>query len=76
MSDETNIAEPVNGSAPAIGGPAFVWGAEEIGAVIERSTRQVHHLLAKNRIRSARKVGGRWMASRVALLREFGAGHV
>ncbi len=51
----------------------FAWGAEEIGAVIGRTTRQTHHLLTRGAIKSAKKVGGRWMVSRSALLREFGA---
>lgn len=48
------------------------WGAEEIGRVIGRDTRQTTHLLAKGQIQSAKKVGGRWVAGRAALLREFG----
>jgi hypothetical protein len=51
----------------------FCWGAAEIGAVIGRNPRQTHHLLTNGQIACARKVGGRWVASRSALLREFGA---
>jgi hypothetical protein len=51
----------------------FAWGAEEIGAMIGRSARQTHHLLTNGQIKCARKVGGRWVVSRSALLREFGA---
>jgi hypothetical protein len=51
----------------------FVWNAGPIGAVIGRNPRQTHHLLTKGEIKCARKVGGRWVASRSALLREFGA---
>ena len=51
----------------------FMWNAAEIGGVIGRSARQTHHLLTKGEIKCARKVGGRWVASRSALLREFGA---
>jgi hypothetical protein len=51
----------------------FVWGAEEIGALLGRNPRQTHHLLSKGDIKCARKIGGRWVASRTALLREFGA---
>ena len=51
----------------------IIWGAENIGAVINRGARQAHHLLTRGKIKSARKVGGRWVASRSALLREFGA---
>lgn len=52
----------------------FVWGAGNIGAVIDRSPRQTFNLLVPGQIRSAQKKGGRWVASRAALLREFGAG--
>ena len=51
----------------------FVWGAEEIGAIIGRNGRQTFHLLSAGEIKAARKKGGRWVASRAALLREFGA---
>lgn len=51
---------------------AFLWGADEIGAAIGRNGRQAHHLLSRGELKSARKVGGRWVASRSALLREFG----
>ncbi len=51
----------------------FIWGADEIGAVIGRNGRQVHHLLSHGEIKCARKVGGRWVVNRSALLREFGA---
>ena len=50
----------------------FVWGAEEIGVIIGRNPCQSHHLLINGQIKCARKVGGRWVASRSALLREFG----
>ncbi len=51
----------------------FCWGAQAIGAVIGRNPRQTHHLLARGEIKSAKKVGGRWVVSRAALLRELGA---
>jgi hypothetical protein len=51
----------------------IVWGAENIGAVINRGPRQTFHLLTRGEIKCARKVGGRWAASRSALLRELGA---
>jgi hypothetical protein len=51
----------------------FLWGAEEIGKPIRRTKRQTHHMLDRGLIKSARKVGGLWVANRAALLREFGA---
>jgi hypothetical protein len=49
-----------------------VWGAAEIGRVINRNPRQTHHLLTSGHIKSARRVGGRWVANVAALRREFG----
>jgi hypothetical protein len=51
----------------------FLWGADEIGAAIGRNGRQAFHLLSNGEIKCARKVRGRWMANRAALLHEFGA---
>jgi hypothetical protein len=51
----------------------FVWGAAAIGAAIGRTPRQTHHLLSTGEIKTAMKKGGRWVASRTALRREFGA---
>jgi hypothetical protein len=48
------------------------WGVDEIAEVINRNHRQTFHLLTRGEIKSARKVGGRWCASRAALLRELG----
>ena len=50
----------------------IIWGAEAIGIVVGRDPRQAYHLLEKGRIKSARKIGSQWVASRSALLREFG----
>jgi hypothetical protein len=50
-----------------------VWGAAEIGRIINRNPRQTHHLLSSGHIKSARMVGGRWVANIAALRREFGA---
>jgi hypothetical protein len=52
----------------------LAWGAKEIGAEIERSPRQVHHLLKRGLIKSARQIGGRYCAGRAALRKEFGIG--
>ena len=51
----------------------IIWGAEAIGVVINRDPRQAYHLLEKGWIKSARKIGSQWAASRSALLRELGA---
>jgi len=49
----------------------LAWGVEEIGKVIGRTARQTHHLLTKGQIKSARKIGGKWVANRQALIREL-----
>jgi hypothetical protein len=51
----------------------FLWGADQIGQVIGRNGRQAFHLLSRGEIKCAKKVGGRWVCSRAALLRELGA---
>jgi hypothetical protein len=51
----------------------LLWGAEEIGQAINRNSRQVHHLLSTGALKCVQKKGGRWVASRAALLKEFGA---
>ena len=40
----------------------LAWGVEEIGKVIGRTARQTHHILTRGQIKSARKVGGKWVA--------------
>jgi hypothetical protein len=50
----------------------FLGGADEIGRAIGRNGRQAFHLLKRGEIKSAKKVGGRWVVSRAALLRELG----
>ena len=74
MSDSANLIDPVNDSRAGPVENAFAWGSDEIGHVIGRNPRQTHHLLTKGVIKSAKKVGGRWVANISALLREFGAG--
>ena len=49
----------------------LAWGVDEIGKVIGRTARQTHHILRRGQIKSARKIGGKWVANRDALLREL-----
>jgi hypothetical protein len=44
-----------------------IWGADEIGRVIGRTARQTFHLLETGCL-PARKLGGRWCASRRKIL--------
>jgi len=48
-----------------------VWEAAGIAKEINRTARQVYHLLARGAIPAARRVGGRWCADRNELRRQF-----
>jgi hypothetical protein len=48
----------------------LIWGVTGIGREIGRNQRQTFHLLENGRI-PAKKVGGRWCASRAGLRRYF-----
>ena len=52
------------------GDDEVVWGAEDIGRVINRSKRQTVHLLENGRL-PAKKVGRLWAANRGRLRRHF-----
>jgi hypothetical protein len=47
--------------------PDIIWGADAVGKVINRTKRQAHYMLETGAL-PARKVGGRWVASRRKLL--------
>ena len=49
------------------GNPDIVWGASAIAAVIGRNERQAFWMLEKGEL-PAKKLGGRWVASRKKLL--------
>jgi len=49
----------------------LVWGAEAIADVIGRTRRQTQLLLEKGELPPAKKLNGRWVASRAALRRFF-----
>jgi hypothetical protein len=38
----------------------IVWGAEEIGKIINRTTKATYGALESGKVRGARKVAGRW----------------
>lgn len=48
----------------------LIWGAEEIGKAIGRSTRATFDMLDKGEI-PAKKVNGRWVVSRQKLIDFF-----
>ena len=49
----------------------LLWGAPQIAPEINRTERQVFHLLKTGAIKCAVKKGGRWAAYRSELRREF-----
>jgi hypothetical protein len=48
----------------------LLWGVKPISEEINRSERQTFHLLENGRL-PAKKIGGRWCASRIRLRRHF-----
>jgi Helix-turn-helix domain len=72
MSDIQIESSPIkeNFGAPTAD---LLWGAEAIAAVLGIDRAQAHYMLRKGQIKSAKKFGGKWVCSRSALLREFGA---
>lgn len=72
MEHNEHSTNSVNENHQVIQGD-LLWGADEIGQAINRNARQVHHLLSTGALKCVQKKGGRWVASRAALLRELGA---
>ena len=68
-----NSNEHAGESAGALPACDFLWGVAEIGRAIGRNPRQAFHIISKGELKSVKKLGGRWVASRAALLRELGA---
>jgi hypothetical protein len=62
----------VNGNHQVVRGD-LLWGCDQIGQAIGRNKRQTFHLLSTGALKCVQKKGGRWVASRAALLRELGA---
>jgi hypothetical protein len=52
--------------------PDFIIGARAIGQAIGIDKRAAHNLIATGALKSVKKVGGRFWASRSRLLREVG----
>jgi hypothetical protein len=65
MLDIPDSNSVVNGDSAGEDRP--VWGAAAIGRLINKNTRQTHHLLARGLIKSARRVGHQWTAIPSAL---------
>jgi hypothetical protein len=65
MPDKDSVRSEIDLDKP-------VWGVSAIGKEINKSPRATYHMLYRHQIKSARKVGGQWMATPAALRREFG----
>ena len=72
MEHNEGVDHLVNGNQQVIQGD-LLWDCQEIAQAINRNARQVHHLLSTGALKCVQKKSGRWVASRAALLREFGA---
>lgn len=57
----------ISSCSPTNSSDEIVWEVENIAKVIGRTERQTFHLLSTGQI-PAKKVGGRWVASRTKLL--------
>jgi hypothetical protein len=57
--------------APEHDDPEIVWGAAAIGRVINRTPRQVHHMLKSGHIQAARRCGSRYFADKAGLRAQF-----
>jgi hypothetical protein len=68
MSEQTSASE--QNAAPLAEPLDVLWGAAVIGRVIDRTERQTFYLLETGAI-PARKVNGRWCATRRALMQHF-----
>lgn len=48
-----------------------IWGAEGIARALGITKRQAFHMLSKDQIKGARKMGGRWAITKNALANNF-----
>jgi hypothetical protein len=70
MADNQDFECLVNGKSNTVTSD-LVWGTADIGRVINRNPRQVFHLISTGALKSVQKKGGRYVASRAALLKEL-----
>ena len=70
VSDNHQDSVLVNGQNNTVTSD-LVWGTADIGRVINRNPRQVFHLISTGALKSVQKKGGRYVASRAALLKEL-----
>jgi hypothetical protein len=70
MSDNQDSAVLVNGKSDTVTSD-LLWGTDAIGKAINRNPRQVFHLISTGALKSVQKKGGRYVASRAALLKEL-----
>lgn len=51
--------------------PNLIWGVSAISKAINRTERSVYHLLEKNEIAGAKKIGGVWCLSLDVFMAQF-----
>jgi hypothetical protein len=69
------VSTGVTGRAPLFSAEMqsdIIWGAAAIAGELGCSRSKAYYLLEKGLIKSARKVGDQWQATRSGLRREFG----
>jgi hypothetical protein len=72
LSNVEHIMDTQHKQAPArVDDPEIVWGAAAIGQVINRTPRQVHHMLQSGHIHAARRCGNRYFADKAGLRAQF-----
>jgi hypothetical protein len=59
-----------NRNPPIEGDDEVIWGAVEIAAIINRTPRQTYNLLESGQL-PAKRIGGRWAATKGNLRRLF-----
>ena len=72
LESHVSTETPTNDTRPKPEPSDLVWGATGIAEVLNVNRRQAFFLLENKRI-PARKIGGRWCASRARLLEHCGA---
>jgi hypothetical protein len=70
MSNNQDSGVVVNGQNNTVTSD-LLWGDVAIGKAINRTPRQVNHLIKTKALKSVQKKGGRHVASRAALLKEL-----
>jgi hypothetical protein len=73
IAEEALVRSIENSAAPAAASPQadIIRGSRAMAETLGLPVRAVDHLLVSGRLKTPRKIGGRWFASRSKLLREI-----